>query len=299
LYAASSGQQRFGPFDINEKSRVLYFDFENSRSNVAKFLDRSKRSFGDAGNDFMIWAPFHDQRDMNLMNEAGIKNFEQWIKATKPTHVVIDTIRSAFPGLQENSAEQWGYINQLCLKLRNAGLCVWLLHHSNKPGESGTSGREAGSSNQLTVLETQIKVTQVFWDQETADVKAGIYEGSITASPFVDMNVAAEAEGRRIDVMMQLRYGKVREWSDVHEPVYNIAFTSSTEDDTVSIMSPRTARQRTMTFAQEWTDASGAVRPPLSDIEIASRVGRPVSTIAEWTEKIRATSAPSWAANSQ
>ena len=170
LYAACSGQYRFGPFDLNERSKVLYFDFENSRANIAKFLDRSRRSYGDAADDFMIWAPFHDQRDMNLMNETGIKNFEQWIKATKPTHVVIDTIRSAFPGLQENSAEQWGYINQLCLKLRNAGLVVWLLDHS-KPSEGSASGREAGWHLLYSKLD---KDYTGYWDQETAEVKAGI-----------------------------------------------------------------------------------------------------------------------------
>ena len=298
LYSASCGQQRFGPFDLNKKSRVLYFDFENSRANVAKFLDRSKRSFGDAGDDFMIWAPFHDDATMNLMEPTGIKNFESWIKSAKPTHVVIDTVRSAFPGLQENSAEQWGYINQLCLKLRNAGLVVWLLHHSNKPGESGQSGREAGSSNQLTVLETQIKVTQVFWDKETAEVKAGIYEGDIPASPYTDMQASCEAENRRIDVMMQLRYGKVREWSDTHEPTYNIAFASHLGTDEVSVIGTKSPKQRAITFAQEWTDSSGAIRPALSDLEISSRVGRPLSVVKEWTSSYRLYP-PSKIANSQ
>jgi len=98
---------------------------------------------------------------------------------------------------------------------------------------------------------------------------------------------------------MQLRFGKVREWSDAHEPVYNIAFASSQADDTVSIISPKTAKQRALTFAQEWSDASGATRPPLSDLEIADRVGRPVSTIEEWTRTLRETSTASWVSNSQ
>ena len=298
LYSAATDTQRFGPFDLPKRSRVLYFDFENSRANIA-FLDRSKRSYGDAGDNFMIWAPFHDDRSMNLMEAQGIKNFEQWIKATKPTHVVIDTIRSAFPGLQENSAEQWGYINQLCLKLRNAGLVVWLLHHSNKPGESGMSGREAGSSNQLTVLETQIKVTQIFWEKETANIKAGLYEGDIPSSPYFDMQAACQAEGRRIDVMMQLRYGKVREWSDAHEPSYNIAFTSDLEADTVQVMGAKSAKQRALGFAREWLDASGVTRPPLSDQEIADRVGRPVSVVRDWTKKLRDVSLPSQISNAQ
>ena len=144
-----------------------------------------------------------------------------------------------------------------------------------------------------------MKITQVFWDQETADVKAGIYEGNIPASPFPDILAAAEAEGRRIDVMMQIRYGKVREWSDAHEPVYNFALTSSSMDDTIKAISPKTAKQRAIGFAKEWTDATGTIRPPLSDGEIADRVGRPVSTVEEWTKSIRETVVPSWVSNLQ
>ena len=45
LYAACSGQYRFGPFDLNERSKVLYFDFENSRANIASFsIDRVVRT---------------------------------------------------------------------------------------------------------------------------------------------------------------------------------------------------------------------------------------------------------------
>lgn len=299
LYAAAAGQHRFGPFDLGQRSRVLYFDFENSRANVANFLDRSKRSFGDAGDNFMIWAPFNDEHSMNLMTEEGVRNFQAWIKAVRPTHVVIDTIRSAFPGLQENSAEQWSHINQLCLKMRNAGLAVWLLHHSNKPTEGTASGREAGSSNQLTVLETQIKITQVFWDKETAEVKAGLYDGDIPNSPFHSLSSKpAISDDERLDVMMQVRFGKVREWSDAHEPFYNIAFASHMTDDTVRIVSGKTSKQRAITFAQQWTDAHGVTRPALSDIEISQRVGRPVSTVAEWTEKFRE-EMPSYVANAQ
>ena len=246
----------------------------------------------------MIWAPFHDERDMNLLTDAGIKNFERWIKSTNPTHIVIDTIRSAFPGLQENSAEQWSYINQLCLKLRNAGLVVWLLHHSNKPSEGTASGREAGSSNQLTVLETQMKVTQVFWDKETAEVKAGLYEGDLPSSPFADIQSSLVPSGERIEVMMQVRFGKVREWSDAHEPVYNIAFVGDPDTETVRIISPRTAKQRAISFAKPWVDASGAPRSPLSDQEISDRVGRGIPTVREWTAELRETLASSRISNS-
>ena len=80
----------------------------------------------------------------------------KWITFSDPDVVIIDTIRSAYPGLMENSADEWSRVNQLAVKLRNSGLAVIMIHHSNKPSEGGL-GREAGSTNQLTVLETQIK----------------------------------------------------------------------------------------------------------------------------------------------
>ena len=95
----------------------------------------------------------------------------------KPDVVVIDTIRTAYPGLLENSADEWAKVNQLAVRLQNAGYAVILVHHSNKPSENGV-GREAGSTNQLTVLETQIRVTQVYQDEETARQNAAIHDGS-------------------------------------------------------------------------------------------------------------------------
>ena len=129
LYAAAAGQQRFGAFDLCKVPKVLYLDFENSRSNVSLFLNRAKRSFGDAKNNFMIWTPFIDENMMNLREKSGLINLEGWIEHNKPDIVVIDTIRTAWAGLQENSAEEWGNINKLSLSLRNAGITVVLVYN--------------------------------------------------------------------------------------------------------------------------------------------------------------------------
>ena len=300
LYAAAAKQSRFGPFNIIKTPKVLYLDFENSKSNVAKFLARSKRSFGDAGDKFMIWAPFHDHEDMNLRTESGLKLFYQWVKANKPDIVVLDTVRSAWSGLMENSAEEWSNINRLMLKLRNAGLTVILVHHSNKPSDGSVSGREAGSSNQLTVLETQIKITQIFEDKDSADIKAGLWDGDLPNTPFATMSSPQHIDdAENMDVMMDVRFGKVREWSDTHEPFYHVGFVSNRDADTVRIMAQRTPQQRAQTFAQEWEDAKGITRPALSDAEIASRLHKQIAVVREWTQPIRAMSHASAIANAQ
>jgi hypothetical protein len=288
LYAASAGAPSFGPFDIHKKPRVLYLDFENSKQNISKFLTRSRRSFGDAEGRFMIWTPFIDDKMMNLKEDAGINNLQSWINFNKPEIVVIDTIRTAWSGLQENSAEEWGNINKLALTLRNAGMTVILVHHSNKPADGGRSGREAGSSNQLTVLETQIKVTQVYADKETADVKAGIYDGDIPRTPYTMLGTApVRTPSERLQVCMELRYGKVREWSDAHEPVMYIAFLEDENTENVRVVSESTAKQRAIKAAQPWTNSEGVVMPPLSDREISNKVGKPVSVVADWTKHLR------------
>ena len=136
LYHVAAGAKEFGPWEIGAQARVLYLDLENSRSNITNFLDRSKRSVGDAGDNFMVYAPFDNEEQMNLKSDNGMLLLTEWIKTTDPDIVCVDTVRSAWVGLEENSASEWGRINQMALDLRNAGITVILVHHSNKPSES-------------------------------------------------------------------------------------------------------------------------------------------------------------------
>ena len=287
LYMAASRNNRCGPFDIPHTPRVLYFDFENSRTNVYKFLDRSARSFGDAKENFSIWAPFDNDDQINLSEEKGKRLFFQWVVANKADIVVIDTIRSAFPGINENSAEDWSKVNELALKLRNNGITCIFVHHSNKPGEHSL-GREAGSTNQLTVLETQLRVTQVYRDQDQAQQNAGIWDGDLEHSMYERLSMFnAISADERIDLILQLRYGKVREWTDMHEPVSYVAFVSNSIDKTVRVHSLKSPKQRARELCRPYQDLSGVLQPPMPDTEIARRLDKPLSTIKEWTQFLR------------
>jgi hypothetical protein len=99
LYAAAAGQSdRWGPFILGRRPKVFYLDYENSKANVQAFLEKAKKSYGDAGDNFEIWAPFADKNtDLNLKTDEGLKKFESYVNYIKPDVVVIDTIRSAFP----------------------------------------------------------------------------------------------------------------------------------------------------------------------------------------------------------
>ncbi|MEO1990763.1 MAG: AAA family ATPase, partial [Pirellulales bacterium] len=186
--------------------------------------------------------------------------------------VVIDTVRSAYPALQENSAEEWAKVNKLAVKLRNAGLAVILIHHSNKPSDTG-SGREAGSTNQLTVLETQIRVAQVFKEKETARQNAALYDGDYD-NPVWPLLQAKLPPHHTIYMVTEIRYGKVREWTDLHDRVQWIGYAINTHTDEKMIVSSRSTKQRAKDLALDGEEAS----------VIADRLGRPESMIRDWLE---------------
>lgn len=286
LYSTSAGQDAFGCFMLHRRPRVLYLDFENSRANVVNFLKQARATYGDAGDHFKMWCPFDNRSMMNLKSEAGLNAFKYLVKASKPNIVVIDTIRSAFPSMIENSSDDWSYVNAICLALRNEGISVILLHHSNKPSDNGQSGREAGSTNQLTVLETQIKITQIFEDETTANVKAGIHDPDV----FLNLRTPpAIKTGEVLDLMYEIRYGKVREPTNVHEPFHQIGMAYDPIMSTFRPVAYKSAKQRAVMYAREWEDKSGAKRPALSNEEIASRIKKPLYMVKEWTEEIRTT----------
>lgn len=266
LYAMSVGKKYIGPFEIARFGRVLYLDFENGPGTIGHRLDDMQQMFGDAGERFSVWTPFISEKEMNLNQAAGVGELEALVRWYKPDVVVIDTIRSAWPGLEENKAEQWAPINRLALQLRNAGIGVILMHHSNKPGEDSL-GREAGSTNQLTVLETQLRVTQVFASEEDAQNNAGRHDPTAWAS--VSGNLPP---GYSLQMLMELRYGKVREWTDMHDRVQFMGFGSNDVTGERVMVGSTSAKRK----------ARAAALNAMEPHEIASQLHRPVRVIKDW-----------------
>jgi hypothetical protein len=272
MAALASGRKYVGPYEIGRPARVLYMDWEMGMSTIARRLIELRNIHGDTQDRLRIWAPFVDGNDIDLRRRDGLQRLQQWIETSEPDVVVLDTVRSAYPGLQENNAEEWAQINKLAVRLRNSGLSVILVHHSNKPGENGV-GREAGSTNQLTVLETQIRVTQVFDDQQTARQNAGLYDNDyeVPVWPLLQSKLPDDA---RLNMVIEARYGKVREWTDLHDRVQWIGFGDNNETDDSYLVSSRSSKQRAKDMALE------GLEPP----EIAHHLKRPARLIRSWLE---------------
>lgn len=272
MAALASGRKYYGPFEIGRPARVLYMDWEMGMGTIARRLIELRSIHGDTQDRLNVWAPFVDGQDIDLRRREGLQRLQQWIELADPDVVVLDTVRSAYPGLQENNADEWAQINKLAVRLRNSGLSVILVHHSNKPGENGV-GREAGSTNQLTVLETQIRITQVFDDEQTAKQNAGLFDEDYESPvwPLLQSKLPSDA---RLNMVIEARYGKVREWTDSHDRVQWIGFADSDVEDTQFLVSSRSSKQRAKDMALDGFDPG----------DIASHLKRPTRLIKEWLE---------------
>lgn len=270
--ALASGQKYYGPFEVWRAGRVLYLDFEMGQATIARRLMEMRQMHGETGDRLQIWSPFLEQASIDFNSPNGMPLLQSLVTMTNPDVVVIDTVRSAWPGLAENSAEDWGKVNKLAITLRNAGIGVVLVHHSNKPGEDNL-GREAGSTNQLTTLETQIRIVQVYKDKDTAHQNAALFDGDYDRPvwPLLQEKLPADA---RLYMVMEVRYGKVREWTEMHDRTQWIGFGQSNSSDDRYIVSSRSTKQRAKDMALEGMEPA----------DIAENLLRPVRVIRQWLE---------------
>lgn len=253
MAAAAAGHKEVGPFKIARRARVLYLDYDNPARTTLVRMRQFAGMFGDTNGDFGLWSPAiikpDDGGEMILMNEDGFALLGEWVKHFKPDVTVIDTVRNAFPGIEEQKADAWVRVNHVAKVVRNTGSAVVLVHHRNKPGEGGL-GREAGSTAQLTDIDTQMYVTQVFEDENVAKAKAGLTNDKLAilnlkGLPFTPFDYLRQMAGpdTRLRMVNQLSWGKVRNQSDLHETHY-IGMAERLDDGTPFIVSTASARQK-------------------------------------------------------
>lgn len=278
MYHLSCGVS-MGCFEVSKPAKVLYMDFENGKATLGNMLQTFKNSFGSSHGNYNLWTPFVGKKEpIDMRSTEGIQEFTKWLISVKPDVVVIDTIRTAFAGIEENKASEWAHINKLALAIRNKGMAIIMVHHANKPTENGTI-KEAGSTNQLTVLETQIKITQVFTDKETANQNSGMYSGDIESRPYEKLMEEMDNHGASIDVVMEVRFGKVREWTDNHQRTQYIAFGTSNTDDKRYVITSMSPKQRVYVM---FDPSRGH-----NETYISRTLHIPSKTIRKWLEEKR------------
>lgn len=230
LSSVAAGHSAFGPYETPAPARVFYCDYDNPARTVLHRMIGFERMFGDTGENLALWTPTlirpEDGGEMNLTTEEGFQTLGRWVEAVKPDIVVIDTVRNAFLGMDEASPQDWGKVNHVAKTLRNHGCTVILVHHRNKPGEGGL-GREAGSTAQLTDLDTQVMVTQVFREKREAKERAGLLDSDYLVAdvagrewtPYGYLEQRMQPDSR-LRTVTQVSFGKVRQTTELHQTHY-------------------------------------------------------------------------------
>lgn len=282
LNSMAAGKQDFGPYATPKPAKVFYMDYDNPSRTVLHRFRGFNQMFGDTGDKFAMWSPAlisaEDGGEMNLATEEGFKLLGEWLEVVEPDIVVIDTVRNAFGGMEEASASEWFKVNHVAKSIRTKfNASVVLVHHRNKPGESGL-GREAGSTAQLTDIDTQIMVTQVLREKQDAKAKAGLLDSELSVydmsgaefSPFGYLENRLEPDSR-LKMVSQISFGKVRQQTEMHKTHY-IGWAERLLDGSQYIVSTASPRQKALYFTGQG----------MSVEDVARKLYLPVYEVKQW-----------------
>jgi KaiC/GvpD/RAD55 family RecA-like ATPase len=214
----------WGPFKVLNKARVLYVDYDMGVAQLQSRSREAQKMYGLA--DMAIVHASSTDTGLQLSQTKGQEELLEILNSEKPDILVLDSMREAWPGLDESQSWAWAPVNQMLKYLRDVlGITVIFVHHSNKPGER-TLGREAGSTAQLNVLDMQLHVIQVIGLDTTETIldpdEAASKEAELSQKAFAkgllrdDYSYTkvvqmAAARGCRVKLVIAIEYGKNRD----------------------------------------------------------------------------------------
>lgn len=278
LWAAARGQS-FGSAYTDRKLRVMYLDFEGSTGTLIQRIDMFSGMVGDMVDEMMIWNASAAQSDMSFNSAEGVLEFQSMINEWKPQVIVIDTVRAAWSGMEENSPHSWTKVNDMARAMRDGGMSVILIHHRNKPGQSG-HGREAGSTAQLKDVDLQVIVTKVVESDEQANREAAQLDMLTQVSDSTGYKSSAWAYLRRtlpdpnsLKMVFELSFGKQRQATENHV----VTYVGMAEDQTTgkwTTVSSLTPLQKALKLHSRGADVPS----------ISSSLGVSQPTVKGWIE---------------
>jgi hypothetical protein len=279
LWAAAKGQS-FGSAYADEKVRCLYLDFEGSSTTLIERIDRCIQMHGDMDESFSIWNANVAEEDMYLTDGEGISKLGELINEVNPQLVVIDTVRQAWSGMEENSPHSWVKVNAIAMHMRNSGMSVIVVHHRNKPNMQG-HGREAGSTAQLKDLDVQIIVTKVVESLEQAKREAALPDSSTSVLDASGASSTAWTYLRRtlstdqkLKMVFEISFGKLRQATDNHVPTF-VGIAEDTKTGVWTTVASATPMQKAKALASRGDSIE----------QIVEKLGVSQPTVTKWLTK--------------
>jgi hypothetical protein len=126
-HAVAQGRSAFGM--RTRPGKVFYVAAEDPHGMRGR-VSALKLRHGDAP-DFTL---VEGVSDLLAKDSPDLKALYDAVEEHRPALIFIDTLAMAFPGLEENSAEDMGRVVAIARKLASHGAAVVLIHHDTKAG---------------------------------------------------------------------------------------------------------------------------------------------------------------------
>jgi AAA domain len=157
---AVAGKGKLAKWEASASYKVMYVDGEMSIQSLHKRLSllHGNMTFEDkesAGNNLQL---IKAGDGVFIDNDEAINYYTEKVKKYDLSLLIIDNLRTLSDLTEENSASSWKKINRFLIAMRKH-CAVILVHHNGK-------GRGyAGSTNAVTVLDNQIGLSKIPYDQ--------------------------------------------------------------------------------------------------------------------------------------
>lgn len=164
-----SGEE-IGPWKVMHPGGVLYLDGEMGKQlmypQMRKLKQGLKKSIINYPYDLICFDKFLKDRgySLNLKHKELREEFYQYLKDHEQYNLLIlDNLTSLFPGVIENTKEEWDPINQWLLKIRALNVAVIFIHNSGESGKQrGTTAREDNINIVLKLSRVSKKVKDAY-----------------------------------------------------------------------------------------------------------------------------------------
>jgi KaiC/GvpD/RAD55 family RecA-like ATPase len=160
-YMVASGNEAFG---MRTKAGPVFYVAAEDPHGMRGRVKALKLAHGDAPGFTLV----EGVSDLLRAESADLVALEAAVKERSPALIIVDTLATAFPGLEENSAEAMGRVVAVARRLAEGGAAVVLIHHDTKA--EGATPR--GHSLLNGALDVALHVKR--------DSESGIIRGTLT-----------------------------------------------------------------------------------------------------------------------
>lgn len=138
------GRCAFLQFDMSHRQQIMY----------------NKTFAPDCPIRFIIGhSADESEESINLLDKKTVSELCEWCKAEVIEVLFIDTLSTAFLGVDENSNTQMTSVMRILRSIAQSGITVIVLHHVSK-GEFGYSQSTRGASALTGCTDTEIKLVE-------------------------------------------------------------------------------------------------------------------------------------------